>query len=96
MTDEEGPLTRAEFALVQDSLQLILRIATTTPALSLRNLDRFIRQSEYADTLGPFLDPTLWMQGKDKLDAMTEDAKALRSLIKGVLSRHPEIPRASV
>ena len=64
------------------------------------DLDGFIAMSDRADALGPVLDPTLWMRGRDRNDATRALAHATRTYLGAVdealahlLPGQPEFPR---
>ena len=55
------------------------------------DLDPFIECILYADTIGPFVDPTLWTKGHKPLDQIRHQAVALR-LAQSHLRQHlPEL-----
>lgn len=75
---EPGPtdrMTEAEFAPFLARLRLV---NTVVASVNGGDLERFIRTCSYADTIGPFIDPTAWMRGHDNVAAMVRAARALQ------------------
>lgn len=89
MSDES--MTPAEMKAVRDSLMLCIQALAGNPMLTDEQLERFVRACEHADAIGPFIDPTSWMQAHGRLDAMTEDARDLARFLRRVRERHPEM-----
>lgn len=69
-------MTNAEYTVMQNRLQVIGQLVIGTDP---ETLDAFIRQAEHADTVGPFLDPTMWRDGHDRLATVIRHARALAS-----------------
>lgn len=67
-------LSNAEYVAMQSRLELIARLAVETDETT---LDLFIAQAERADTLGPLLDPSLWLMGHAGLRGVITHARAL-------------------
>lgn len=64
--------------LYQTTLMQIRAICTVVHALNDDDLTAFIRANERADTIGPFIDPTLWMAGHRNMNTLTKVATALQ------------------
>ncbi len=67
-------MTPEEYIRVQNQFGVIGALVVSLP------LDEFIAAAEKADVVGPFVDPTLWMKGHDKLGDVLDIARALRNL----------------
>jgi hypothetical protein len=67
-------LIRADYLAMQSRLQVIAQLAADTDP---ETIEAFIRQAEHADTLGPFMDPTAWSAGHDRLATVIRHARAL-------------------
>lgn len=67
-------LTKEEYLGVQNVLGILAQAAL---AVNPDTLERFIRTAERADTVGPFVDPTTWMQGREGLLRVIRHARAL-------------------
>jgi len=61
-----------EYLKVQGQILALARSVRDIP------LDEFIEAGEHADTVGPFLDPTLWREGHGNLQKIMDLARALR------------------
>lgn len=70
----ERTLSTDEHVAIQNRLQLV-----SQAALSFEDgeLEAFIRAGERAETFGPILDPTLFIQGSKQLAVVLEHARAL-------------------
>jgi hypothetical protein len=60
------------YAEIQAQLLLIVGVVAEMP------LQEFIVAGERAQSIGPYIDPTLWRQSHKKLDAVMELAISLR------------------
>lgn len=65
-------MKKEQYAEVQAQLLSVVAIVADMP------LQEFIQAGEYAQSIGPFINPTLWMQGNKKLDGVMKLAIALR------------------
>ena len=63
-------MTSEEYATTQDQLMLLGNLVNTL------DLAAFIEKAQHADTLGPMLDPTLWMKGGKNLSLVIDVARA--------------------
>lgn len=63
MTNDEYLRTQGQLALLAGLIQGL-------------DLEAFLAQAARAEELGPFIDPTLWMKGHDRLAMIRELAKA--------------------
>lgn len=61
-----------DYQNVQDRIRLMASLVEDMA------LDEFIANAERANDLGPFVDPSLWMKGTDKLQIIIDLAKGLR------------------
>jgi len=66
-------MTKEEYQETQTRLILIRQICEGIP------LDAFLRAIADADTVGPIVNPTLWMKGHRELEKIRDLAKALRA-----------------
>lgn len=66
-------MSDAEYKMIQDQLVLFASMSKDL------DLDGFIQKAEKADTVGPFIDPTLWTKANGKLRAIIDMAKALKT-----------------
>jgi hypothetical protein len=66
------PLTDAEYAQTQSQLLLFAGLLRGMP------LERFLESIQRAETVGPLLDPTLYMRAADALSAIKTIAFTLR------------------
>ena len=80
-TDEKGRLPDEEYIAVQNRVELLSRLILDTDP---RTLATFIEQAERADTLGPFMDPTAWVQSRDALKMVIRHARALAAARKEI------------
>ena len=64
-----------EHVAVQNRMQVVAQAALSM--FEDEELEAFIARCEQADTVAPFLDPTAWMAGHDKLAEVTRHARAL-------------------
>ena len=69
-------MSGAEYKAMQDRIELIARLVLETDADA---LGEFIAMAEHADTVGAFIDPTLWTRGHDRLRTVIAHARALAS-----------------
>lgn len=71
----DAPPTRAEIEKTLVQLLNIAWIARLGPTDD--ELRRYIDAAAYVDTIGPILDPTIWMRGSKKNDCFLKIARAL-------------------
>lgn len=71
---ESDTLSNSEYIAMQSRLELIAGLAVSTDP---HTLDLFIQQAERATSLGPLLDPSLYMLGGEKLRGVITHARAL-------------------
>lgn len=69
-----------EHVRVQNQIQMLGQLALR--AVSDEELDAFIERCEHSDTLAPFLDPTAWQRGHERLRQVIDHARALRKFRK--------------
>lgn len=69
----EATVSNEEYQEIQSRIALV---ATLTRGLP---LNEFIAAAETASAVGPIIDPTLYIQGGKKLEAITELARSLRA-----------------
>jgi hypothetical protein len=72
-------VTDAEYALVQSQIMSIAELVEAT--LPIERLDAFIERIERAETMGPVLDPTLWIRAGKTMAKIKAVAIELRSLV---------------
>ncbi len=65
-------MLKEQYAAVQGQLLAIVSIVAEMP------LQEFIAAGERAQSIGPFIDPTLWQKGTKQLDGVMRLAIALR------------------
>lgn len=77
--------------------QQVLLIAQLVQGL---DLDEFLRSINWADTVGPIVDPTLWMRGSKNMAFIEELARAASRFKEDVRKAHeragiplPEVPK---
>lgn len=68
-------LTEAEFLSIRDRAMVVARSALTL--VKPEELAAFIRMSEHADVIGPFLDPSLWQNGRESAQQTTALMRAV-------------------
>ena len=64
-------MTGEEYLQTQSQIMAMANIVTGIP------LRKFITDAERADTIGPILDPTLWIRGHDNLATILDIARSL-------------------
>lgn len=69
-------MTDAEYMLTQERLFLVAKMVSNM------DLDGFLQRINHAEALGPVLDPTLFMRGATRLDAIKRLARAAKELQK--------------
>lgn len=67
-------MTDAEYVLTQERLFLVSRMIANM------DLDGFLERLNRAEVLGPVLDPTLFIQGATRFDAIKRIARAAKEL----------------
>jgi hypothetical protein len=67
-------VTNEEYQCTQNHLQLIASIAATL------DLGAFLSRIDYANTVGPIVDPTLYRDAMDNLGKLQAIARAARPL----------------
>jgi hypothetical protein len=72
-------MTDAEYALVQSQVMSIAEMVEAT--LPIEKLDAFIERIERAETMGPVLDPTLFIRAGKAMAKIKSVAIELRSLV---------------
>ena len=65
-------MLKDQYAAVQGQLLAIVSIVAEMP------LQEFIQAGEHAQSIGPFINPTLWMKGNKQLEGVMRLAIALR------------------
>lgn len=70
-------LSSAEYKATQDRVELLCRLVLETDPEALA---AFIAQAETADTVGAFMDPTLWMRGHERLQTVITHARGIARL----------------
>lgn len=65
-------MTNGEIERIQQTISVMAMIVAGLP------LDDYIAAANYADSVGPVLDPTLWRRGHEKLADIRRMAEALR------------------
>jgi hypothetical protein len=71
-------VTAEEYELTQELMINYGRIFAAMP------IEDFLAKLERADTVGPFLDPSLWMRGHKAMDEIREIAKGALAFKKSV------------
>ena len=66
-------MDREEYELIQNQIMLL------GSAVKDLDLDGFISEIDHADTVGPFIDPTKWIQAHDTMDQIRDLAVGLKS-----------------
>lgn len=69
------PITSAELETYQSTIMQIVLMARILKDI---DLPKLIETIDHANAIGPFVDPTLWMQ---KVDAMSQDKKLLEAAL---------------
>lgn len=81
MSPTKAPPSKA----MQELLVMQMRAAlTVVHALNAEDLEAWVDAAEHADTMGPFLDPTLWIAAHDDLRLMIDHARLLLKLRKAL------------
>ena len=65
-------MNNEEYLMVQNKILTVTALVQRIP------LDEFIQAAEKADTVGPFVDPTLWREGHANLEWILKVARVLR------------------
>jgi hypothetical protein len=63
-------ITPGEYQMIQTEL---ITMAATVQGF---DLEGFLENISYADTMGPILDPTLWTKGSDRMHKIEQIARA--------------------
>ena len=71
-------MDRDEYELIQNQIMLL------GSAVKDLNLDDFIAEIDRADTIGPILDPTAWINGRETMYQIRQLAVALKGFQKVV------------
>ena len=71
-------MDRDEYELIQNQIMLL------GSAVKDLDLDDFIAEIDHADTVGPFIDPTMWIKGHDTMYQIRQLAVALKGFQKVV------------
>lgn len=79
METEPERMSDEEYSTTQELLMGICR------QISLLDLHGFMARISTAETLGPVMDPRLWIQASDNLDAITDLAQAALNLKRTLL-----------
>lgn len=62
------------YLAMQGRVELLARLLLATDA---DELDAFIAAGEHSDAVAPFVDPTAWIRGHDRLQTVIGHARAL-------------------
>lgn len=73
-TKADRTMSSSEWMLTQTQIYLLAGMVARLP------LDEFLEKAERADAIGPFVDPTLYIEKHDDLRCVTEVARALRQV----------------
>lgn len=71
-------MDREEYELTQNQIMLL------GSAVKDLDLDDFIAEIDHADTVGPFIDPTMWIKGHESMYQIRKLAVALKGFQKVV------------
>ena len=74
-------MTEEEYLQTQHQVEMVAGIVAEMP------LREFIATAEKADSVGPFVDPTLWREASDNLGALLDIARGLRNFQDFVLTK---------
>ncbi len=74
-------MTNEEYLYAQHHILVVAGMVAEMP------LRDFIADAERADTVGPFLDPTLWQAGHENLAVILDIARGLRNFQDIVLTK---------
>jgi hypothetical protein len=64
----------------EDHQSLMMMMSSITQQICLLPLEEYIRKSDLADTIAPFLDPTLWIKSHKNATDWNELAKDLNKI----------------
>lgn len=82
--DQESiDLSDAEYLVMQSHVALIARMVIEIDG---GTLEAFIARAERADSIGPLLDPSLWMLGHEGLRGVITHARALARCRRDILA----------
>lgn len=74
MISEDELKTEAGMKAFMDTMSSNVKMICLLP------LEKYIEKTNFANTIGPFLDPTLWMNGHQSMDEWTSLAKDLNKI----------------
>ena len=81
-------MDRDEYELIQNQIMLL------GSAVKDLDLDGFIAEIDHADTIGPFIDPTLWIKGHDtmyQIRKLAAGLKGFQSVVREIIQKqYPE------